>query len=350
MKNNLQQYQRYVTAISKSGLSIYDSVDVGDPDLWIPTSVLEVLLDHGLQGMSVHGLPIRTRSKVVKQAICRVLGYPVPRSFKRTRPRFLGQQFDTYIQKSNNLQIWNEEVVFTRRYVVVRVSLEHVIERVKVVTGETLAALDTTGTLTQKYQARIAPGPEFTELVVVEDTANLKPLFRSTDYPVSFEQSPIDNPVAKTLLPIAAIFDRLRVLVGFRFSDAGYDQERNRGAELHRLVCSRLGYKEYRDTGNFPDIRNQLIEVKLQTSPTIDLGLVCPDSQEPLGVPRIDDRQIRHCDVRYAIFYARTDREQVEITHLYLTTGEAFFSRFPQFQGQVANKKLQISLPDEFFN
>lgn len=97
-------------------------------------------------------------------------------------------------------------------------------------------------------------------------------------------------------------------------------------------------------------MRHQLLEVKLQTSPTIDLGLVTPDSQDPLDVPKIGGQQIRHCDVRYAIFYAETDGKYVTLTNLYLTTGEAFFSRFPQFQGKVLNKKLQIPLPRDFFD
>ena len=41
-----------------------------------------------------------------------------------------------------------------------------------------------------------------------------------------------------------------------------------------------LGYSRYEDKGQFPDIRHQLLEVKLQTSPTIDLGLVLPSSTE----------------------------------------------------------------------
>ena len=93
----------------------------------------------------------------------------------------------------------------------------------------------------------------------------------------------------------------------------------------------------------------QLLEVKLQTSPTIDLGLVCPDSTEALDVPKIQGQQVRHCDVRYALFYAKTDGKQVMLTHFFLTTGEQFFSRFPQFLGKILNKKLQIPLPADFF-
>jgi hypothetical protein len=152
------------------------------------------------------------------------------------------------------------------------------------------------------------------------------------------------------ILPIAAVFARLRSLIGACFPDRGQDQERRRGADLHRLVCQRLGYSTYADDGQFPDVRNQVLEVKLQTSPTIDLGLVCPDSQDPLDIPKLRGNQLRHCDVRYALFYATTDGATVAITHFFLTTGEAFFSRFPQFQGKVLNKKLQIPLPRDFFD
>src|SRR6185437_11549855 len=114
---------------------------------WIPSPELQRLLDDGLRGLSLAGLPLRTRSKVVKERVCGVLGYPIPASFRKTQPRFPGQMFDTYTQKSNNLQVWNEELEPTRRYVLIRVANDDVVTRVKVVTGDTLALLDTTGTL-----------------------------------------------------------------------------------------------------------------------------------------------------------------------------------------------------------
>lgn len=82
--------ERYVQAIRQSGLSIYDPIEIGDPELWIPTPELEQLLTRELTGVSLAGLPLRTRSKVVKQHVCRVLGYPVPSSFRKTQPRFPG--------------------------------------------------------------------------------------------------------------------------------------------------------------------------------------------------------------------------------------------------------------------
>ena len=112
-------------------MSIYDAIVVGDLDLWVPTRELEEILDGGLVGISLAGLALRTRSKVVKENVCRALGYPVPLSFKKTQPRFVGQLFDTYAQKSNNLQVWNEELSATRRYVILRVNEADTITRVK---------------------------------------------------------------------------------------------------------------------------------------------------------------------------------------------------------------------------
>jgi hypothetical protein len=338
----------YAANIRGARLTIYDKIEIGDPALWIPTPDLEQILDEGLRGISLAGLPLRTRSKVAKEHVCRALGYPVPASFLKVQPRFPGQLFDTYVQKSNNLQVWNEELSPTRRYVLIRLSAADVVTRVKVVTGDTLALLDTTGTLTQKYQARYVLGSAETELIVPEDTVLLR-RFVSANVDLRHVATPVSYPRVGELLPIADVYARLSPLVAATFKDSGYDQERNRGASLHRLACAALGYASYQDDGQFPDVRHQLLEVKLQTSPTIDLGLALPTSTELLDVPQLGGQQVRHCDVRYAVFYARTDGARVTLTHLVVTTGEAFFRRFTQFQGKVLNRKLQIPLPVSFF-
>ena len=210
--------------------------------------------------------------------------------------------FDTYAQKSNNLQVWNEELSPTRRYVILRVDDVDQIARVKVVNGEELVQLDTTGTLTQKYQARLIPGEASEELVSPTDTDALMPHTRAGAN-LAQTVSPIDHPAHGLILPIGEVFERLRGAVGRSFPDAGWDEERNRGAALHRIVCELLGYADYRHDGRFPDVRNQLLEVKLQTSPTIDLGLVRPASEEPLDVPQIAGTQalLRNMDVTKTI-------------------------------------------------
>jgi hypothetical protein len=156
----------YAEAIRQSGLSIYDLLSKDSP-LFIPTKDLERILDVGLRGFPTAGMPLRTRSKVVKSEVCKVLGYPLPKSFRKCKPhaRFPGQNFDTYVQASDNLQIWNEELRPRRRYVLIAVGDDGCVNRVKVVTGAMLAKLDTTGTLTQKYQARLVPGTSSHELI-----------------------------------------------------------------------------------------------------------------------------------------------------------------------------------------
>jgi len=50
MTNNPNTGKRYVEAIRQSGLSIYDPIEIGDSDLWIPTNALEALLNNDLRG------------------------------------------------------------------------------------------------------------------------------------------------------------------------------------------------------------------------------------------------------------------------------------------------------------
>jgi len=301
-----------------------------------------------LRGLSLAGFPLRTRSKQFKAHICRAIGYPVPPSFKRTRPRFVGQLFDTYGQKKNNLQIWNAAIDLERRYVIAGIDANNVIYRVRVILGEELQQYDTTGTLTQKYQAQFAPKTPL-ELVSSLDTAPIQSILGSSSIPVRINSSPIAPPVVGILLPIREVFRRLSPLIGTSFPDAGIDQERNRGAALHRLVCLALGYADYSDDGQFPDVRNQLLEVKLQMSQTIDLGLVRPNSEDRLLIPRIANVDVRHCDVRYAVFGGQTKDGKVTLTHLAVVSGCDFFSYFRQFQGKVLNKKIQLHLPSDFF-
>lgn len=343
-----RHHSEYKRAIAASGKDIYFPIEIGDPDHWIPGQHIEALLNESMRGLSLAGLPLRTRSKVVKTAVCEALGYPVPSSFKKTQPRFFGQQLDTYAQKALNLQIWNEELSPTRRYAIIQVLADDSVGKVRVVNGQQLAILDNTGTITTKYQARLDLGTEQRELVAGEDTAALLPHVRQ-NLKFSATTSPVQEPRSGELRPIHEIFERLSTLVGRTFADPGMDQERNRGAALHSLVCQALGYSRHEDTGQFPDIKHQLLEVKLQTSPTIDLGLVEPSSEDALDVQKLGSTQPRHCDTRYAMFYAVTDGKTVTLTHLFVTTGERFFTRFRKFAGKVINGKIQIPLPRDFF-
>lgn len=334
-------------AIAKSGKTIYDLLKEGDNSL-IPSLELESILKKGLLGLNLD-YPLRTRSKVLKSRVCEVLGYPVPSSFKRSKPRFPCQNFDTYVQKSNNLQIWNEDISPTRRYVIIRLDTNSKIVALRVVTGEVLAALDKTGTLTKKYQAKSQAPVTASKLVSQSDSyAVSETICNIPGKTLVFEQ---DNGRSLTIdftgfLAIGDLYHELTKLNGSRLTDPGLDQERNRGAVLHRAVCDALNLPDSCDTGSCPDITEQLLEIKLQTAPTIDLGLICPDDTAPLDfLPAV-----RHCDVRYAVFYGRVENSQVALEHVVLSRGADFFTFFQRFEGKVVNAKLQIPLPRDFFS
>lgn len=331
-------------------LTIYSNIEVGNPDFWLPSNELEILLNEHLVDLDLNGLALRTRSKIIKSQVCEALGFPVPKSFKKTQPRFLCQKFDVYSQKSNNLQIWNEEISPSRRYVLIRISEDDLVTQVKVVTGDILAELDKTGKLTQKYQARFSHAhKQPATLLTPTDTEPMQDItqnyygFDNSTYPDSY-------PAEEELMPIDMIFDKLQNIVDKKIPYIGATQERNRGGYLHKLVCEALGYNSFKDDGDFPDVKHQLLEVKLQTSPTIDLGLFLPSNDEPLDIPQLNDNSIRMCDVRYAIFFGDVIEDEIIIKHFYLVTGEDFFNHFTQFGGKKINKKLQIPLPSSFWN
>lgn len=325
--------------------SIYDDPGRGGKD-WLSTGQLEKLLNKGLVGLKLAGLPIRTRSKIVKEAVCRALGYPIPLSFRKTKPRFPALDLETYTQKSNNLQIWNDEIVTERRYAIIRPDENDDVIKVRVVRGAVLSKFDTTGTLTSKYQAAFRRKAVHSA-ALAEDTPMVKGLYGAAPFQMT-GLLPTCRPHAGKMIPAGTLFEILRTLIGSRVPFEGSDQERNRGAALHREICSKLGYSEYKDSGGFPDIPNQLIEVKLQTSPTIDLGLVLPsDARE---MPNMKPMGLKYHDVRYAVFYGDRRGDSVLLNNLLLCPGWKFFDNFEQFGGKEVNKKIQIPLPADFFD
>lgn len=341
---NMIDYQRN---IAESGLTIYEIIDPNNETLYIPTEHLQAIIKTAMVGLSLQGLPLRTRSKIVKQKICECLGYPIPKSFKKTQPRFYGQNFDVYTQKSLNVQIWNEEITPDRRYVFLEVNEDDIVTNVRVITGDELAFYDNTGKLTTKYQATMHHF-EQSHLFATADTDNLMDVICKFN-PDLRQFNPNDFPNPDSLLPISELFRRLITLEGREFSYISATQERNRGAVIHGAVCEALGYSIYEDDGKYPDLRNQLLEIKLQTSPTIDLGLHSPEDGccifSCYGKPFFSE------DVRYAIFDGIVDtaRGTVIIDKVYITNGLHFTKDFPLFQGKKQNAKIQLPLPSDFF-
>jgi hypothetical protein len=329
--------------IRRRGLSIYDTLATSDPAFY-QFSALEAALRSHLIGLEIGGA-IRTRAKLAKMAVCDALGYPTPSSFAKTRPRFPGQNLDVYVQQSNNLQIWNEEVDPSRRYALIRPDSHDIVRDVRVVTGDSLAAYDTTGTLTSKYQAKRRPGSSGSSLISPIDTVTMQRWISHS--PPQSARTSDDAPSPGSVLSISQVFERLLLLEGRRIHDPGPTQDRLRGELLQEVTAKALGTERYANTGQWPDLRAQAIEVKLQTSPTIDLGLVLPSSTA--AAPSLGP-DLRHCDVRYVVVYATpAGTNELLLSDVVVTTGEHFFQEFVQFGGLTVNRKLQLHLPDAFF-
>ena len=316
-----------VNNIRNSGLTIYDQLHQKQ-ELFIESKELEAILDSSMKGLNLD-YKLRTRAKVARQEICKALGYPVPESFKQVRPRFTGQNLDCYVQKSDNLQIWNEDIDDQRRYAIVRLNDDSKVKAVRVLTGRQLYELSQSNKETIKLQAKANRPFQKSTLLSPIDTETVK--------------QAIERPTSR-LLPISSIYARLSLLSGRELSYEGNDQERNRGEALHRLVCDRLDTK-FNENGRFPDVTEQLLEIKLQTSPTIDLGAIRPDSEkEIIGLPGI-----KHRDTRFVIFYGTQTGDKVKLTRVVVVNGADFYKHFDGFGGNVVNGKLQVTLPDELF-
>jgi hypothetical protein len=316
------------------------------PDLLIPDGDLETLLDGGLAGLDLSGAPLRSRSKILKSAACAVLGYPVPPRFPRTRPRFPGQDLELFAQGSRNLQLWNDVLVPGRRYGLALLGNPPRVLRVRLLRGSALLALAGARPLTTKLQARLSwPGPDAC-LASPRDPPRLAPhLARGS--PDLARCDPSGPPESGLLLGAEVLFGRLRELLGTVFPDPGAQRERSRGDVLHRRVAEILGYGSFRDGGQFPDIRHQLLEVKLATSPTVDLGLADPASEVLLpcgGVPHAP------ADVRYALYGGRTGEGTVRLESLLLVSGRDFFGVLAPMGGGRRNAKLQVPLPPDLWN
>lgn len=335
----------YPKNIEESGLSIYHAIDPADAYLYIPMEDLEDILTDALIGLSLDGYALRTRSKVVKSKICKALGYPIPASFRKTQPRFPGQNFDVYTQKSLNVQIWNEEVDAARRYVFLRVNEDDIITSVKVISGDELAHYDRTGTLTRKYQATMTSYGE--DICSKRDSATVDNWIIDANESLR-RVNPNSFPQRNQLLRIREIYRRLQPMVGLSIDYLDAVQERNRGAELHAMICEHLGYSIYEDDGVYPDIANQLLEIKLQTSPTIDLGLHSPEDGDVIVT--IGDTAFYSKDISYAIFNGEVGEGRVLLKNLYLVTGEDFINHFPLFRGRGTNAKIQLPLSYDFFD
>ena len=346
------------------------------------------------------GLSTVQKSQWVKLQIIELLGYQRPAGLRTTqarrfKPKFIHQLLDIFVQSSRNLQVWNyvpyadivipgewnEESKYPYRYQDCRYLLvfhnsEGVILKTTLVTGNELSEWDTTGIQTIKWQAnaRRSYRNEISSRIITSSVEPLQSKFtgyiqhplegkhgsilqeyqdsleRKRRYILQEDQN-LQFPLIKKQPNPAYLFTHgeieyaLNTLIGRKFDNLGTGQERNIGQALEKEIAKALGYQHYQqtDSGGYPDLLHQLVEVKFQFSGTIDLGNHLPTDQSSIEAAW-NEWNITSRDIRYIVALMEKDEHgNFIVDSIVITSGEKFNQYFSICEG--TNFKIQIPIP-----
>jgi hypothetical protein len=282
-------------------------------------------------------------------------------------PKITREFVDTYIVtsgKSYNLQVWNRipasKTLLIKlqgrdnlkcidvRFVFIRIDVEKSsIASVIILTPEYIESkFGKFGKPTIKHQLLISSKAR-KEICESEEKVLFYPDTDKLSYLITHNFEPpkenmVNEPSAQQIFSIQLIKEMVAdVLIGEKLTTAA---TKNRGQELERKVLNLLGYpnnKKEQLYGAFPDIRNQLLEVKIQDSPTVDLGQYSPEFEEMV----VKDLNITTYDIRYLIALTNPETELIE--GIILTPG----AKLGEVFSYVSNKsyKCQRTIPISFF-
>lgn len=286
---------------------------------------------------------------------------------KKGVPKILREFIDTYIVtsgKSYNLQVWNRipnsETLLIKydsgeslkcndvRFILTKIDVvENKISSIIIATPEYIVEkFGNFGRPTIKHQLLISSKirqkiyKSDDKIMLYNDTAKLSYLIRHDYRPPENDMVEEANP--DNIFSIGLIKTMVaEKLIGYKL-DA--DATKNRGQSLERKVLELLGYPSSEADllyGAFPDIPNQLLEVKVQDTQTVDLGKFTPEKEEYI----VEDLDITTFDIRYLI--ALTNPETETIEGIILSPGE----RLGEVFSYVSEKsyKCQRSIPMEIF-
>ena len=354
-----------------------DSLFTEDEILELTIPILNQAIPHNLSNVQ--------KSQWVKLQIIELLGYQRPsglrtKQARQSKPKFIHQLLDIFVQSSRNLQVWNyipyADIIIPNewnvesespyrykdcRYLLVFHSPEGVILKMTVVNGNKLAEWDTTGTQTIKWQANAKRSyrDEISSQIIVSPVETLhskistymqQPLENKSRFIIQESQN-LESPLIKqpptpaSFLTHNEIAQALRTLVGTKFANLGTGQERSMGQTLEKEIIKALGYQSYQqtDTGDYPDLLHQLIEVKFQFRGTIDLGKNLPTDPLPIKAPW-NKWEITPREIRYIVALMEQDvHGNFIVDSIVITSGEKFNEYFSISEG--TNFKIQIPVP-----
>lgn len=279
-------------------------------------------------------------------------------------PKFLREYIDTYIVTSGkkyNLQVWNrnpnnpfvqvqykngENLLATDvRFILGKVNITtNVIESIIIMTPDYIVKnFGEFGKPTSKQQLIISN--ESRKLII---NSNNKLLFEEDHKSLngSLQENCIIAPNASIkdtptkVIKLSTLKNLLvKELIGIRLDPLKSTKER--GQDLERIICKKLGYtvNDCSLDGGYPDIKNQMLEVKVQESPTIDLGKFSPQFIETISGDFTTE------NIRYLI--ALTKPKTGEIEGIILCPGASLGKYFTYVAEQ--SFKCQRSIPMEYF-
>lgn len=287
---------------------------------------------------------------------------------KKGVPKIVREFLDTYIVTSGtsyNLQVWNRipasNMLLIKyesgeslhcndvRFVIVRIDIiKALIASVIILTPEYIEQkFGKFGKPTIKHQLLISSKVR-KAIYEREDKILSFPDSKKLSYEITHDyQTPrsgmLEEPELKDLYSISLLKKMVaEKLIGKKLNAAA---TKNRGQALERMTLELLGYTVKENAllyGGFPDIRNQLLEVKVQDSPTVDLGKFSPENEEIV----IKEKNLTTFDVRYLI--ALTNPKTSIIEGIILGPGEKLGEVFSYVSAQ--SYKCQRAIPMSFFD
>ena len=321
----------------------------------------------------------RTDGSNVRKLVAMALSNEAPKTASKSEftvvpskskgvPKNLLEYIDTYIVTSGsnyNLQVWNRnpasdsiQVEYSNgdtlsanevRFITVKVNPEtHIIESILILTPKYI--VDNYGKFgkpTVKSQMIISNKAREN---VLDQPSSI--LFHTSDTGVGVADnrdnldkfSIKDEPSKESLLPLESIFDVISTEIVGKITISPDLSTKIRGQELERIIAKSLGYN-IQDTelmeGGYPDIRNQALEIKVQDSPTVDLGQYTPEFE--IDVPGCPD--FTTSDIRY--FIALTNPTTGLVEGAVLCEGNKLGRHFTYIAEE--SYKCQRSIPMSFF-
>lgn len=287
---------------------------------------------------------------------------------KKGVPKMLRELIDTYIVTSGtsyNLQVWNRipncKTVLVKydsgaslkcddvRYVFVKIDTEKfIISSIIVMTADYIVShFGKFGNPTIKHQLLISNKVRnqiySSKSKILSFSDSTKLTYHITDTYEKPTNSIVNEPISKNLYSIRLLVEMVaKNLVGKKLDSS---TTKNRGQALERMTLGLLGYEMAANenlVGGFPDIPNQLLEVKIQDTQTVDLGKFTPAKEEVINV----ENNLTTFDVRYLI--ALTNPKTDVIEGIIIAPGEKLGEIFTYVSD--VSYKCQRSIPMSFFD